>query len=196
MISGEEIGRSLRGVGRFALLDRSGVQAFDGTPDAFWRSFFAAVLIAPPYFFMAVLASVDPARQVSLLRLLSAEAIGYVLIWTAFPLAMVYLCRALDRDSRYFTFMTAYNWAQVLEMAVWLLGLYLIESAASPALGGLIYWVVLALLLAYEWFIARVTLDLPGPAAALPVGLSFALTLTIGHLMDRSAQLAAATPVQ
>ena len=50
-----EIGRSLYGAWRLLLLDPTGVQWFELSIAGFWRSFFAAALIAPVYVIMVVI---------------------------------------------------------------------------------------------------------------------------------------------
>jgi hypothetical protein len=77
--------------------------------------------------------------------------------------------------------MVAYNWAQILEVAV-MLGVLGISAGgflpARPAVA--LHWLATLVMLGYEWFIAQVALDLaPGPAA-LVVLLAFILAEAIG----------------
>ena len=56
------------------------------------------------------------------LRVFLVESIAYVIGWVAFPLAMVYVARALGREKRYVNYIVAFNWAQVPQVLLFLTG--------------------------------------------------------------------------
>ena len=49
MITPVEVVYATYGAWRLARFDCQGLQYFDNTPEAFWRSFYAAVIVAPPF---------------------------------------------------------------------------------------------------------------------------------------------------
>ncbi len=109
--SGAEIARAIDGAWRLACRDPDGLRAFPDTIESFWRSFFAAAIVAPFYALMLMLRDLpaDPRGGVELMLLV--EAIGYVANWAAFPLAMVYVTRLIGRERRYLVFVQAFNWS-------------------------------------------------------------------------------------
>src|SRR5262245_44588161 len=116
MISLGEIVRSVMGAWRLARLDPAGMGYFDTSIAGFWRSFWAAAVVAPPYFFLVsfrVSAAHDGPFHAWL-----AEILAYLIGWTAFPVAALYLTEVFDRGKRYVPYIVAYNWAAVIQVAV------------------------------------------------------------------------------
>src|SRR5689334_1843197 len=125
---------------RFALIgllrlvrgDRGGLGCFDRSIDGFWRSFNAAIPSYPLYLALLTMrvAEADWQRSGGL-RIVTVETIAYVISWTAFPLLMLSVTRAIGRADRFFDFMVPYNWYQLPQAALFVLvGLL---SAAAPA---------------------------------------------------------------
>jgi len=180
MVSARETANALYGAYRLAARDPGGMAFFDISIGGFWRSFFAAVLIAPLF---AVLLSVRyrlGLADAPLERFIAIEAITYVIAWVAFPLAMVTVSRLIKREKNYLGFIVAYNWASVLQNGVYLPLAILTVTGGVPAdAGNFLNLILLALILAYTWFIAKTALDIPGPQAAAIVALDFALGIFI-----------------
>lgn len=178
---------SLYGAFRLARFDANGMRCFDRTPRGFWRSFLAAVVVAP--FYALLLASAYPALETSPdpLRFALAESIAYVMTWVAYPLAMAWVTRQLDRFDRYIGYIVAYNWAAVLQNAVFIpINILWITGTLPPDLGFLLWVIAFLLILAYLWFIARTALALAPMAAASIVGIDVLLNLmisTVAHGM-------------
>src|SRR5581483_4633669 len=110
----------LTGAWRLAMLDRAGLRYFDATLDGFWQSFQAAIIAAPIYLVLVLLRTDEHPLSDDPLRAFLIEAIGYVISWTAFPLVAWYVTRALNVSKHYFSYMTAYNWAIVLQVLAYL----------------------------------------------------------------------------
>jgi hypothetical protein len=193
MPSVREIVFAFYGAWRLALLDAGGIAYFGTTTDAFWRSFFAAAIIAP--FFAVVMAlrysldmgdvsldmsDVDPARFVTI------EAIAYVTGWVAFPYAMLSIARLIDRDEHYVRFIVAYNWTAVLQNALYMPIICLAMIGALPdGLSAILQFVALAVILFYTWFITRTALDIGGPAAVAIVLFDLILGIFINVYADK-----------
>jgi len=173
------------GAWRLARLDRGGMVYLDRTFEGFWKSFFAAVLIAPAY--MALVAIDMAEREVSAgaLRLLVVHASAYTLGWTVYPTVTRAVCQAIGRDGAYVGFIVAFNWAQVIQMIVYLpiivLGaLGLIPEGASALLHVIVYSVILA----YQWFVTRTALDISPLGAAGFVGLDLVISILVTGMAD------------
>jgi hypothetical protein len=176
----KEVSLGLFGAWRLAHLDPRGMEYFDRSIDGFWRSFWAAAVMAPAYILIVALRLIERPTTSGSLRIALVEIIGYAIGWTAFPLAAWYMLRALDKQDRYFGYIVAYNWANVLQICV-----YLPVTALSAA-GGLPDAVMSVLALGataavvfYQYFIARTALQVDMPIAA---GIVF-IDLMIGILL-------------
>lgn len=180
MVTSREVVTALYGAYRLARFDPSGLDFFDATIAGFWRSFFAAVLVAPVYLLLLLIRYAQLAEQISPFRFFAIEVIAYVIAWVAFPLIMASLARTLGRDAFFIRYIVAYNWGAVLQNALYL-------PIAMLATGGLLAgpsanalgFLALSLILVYVWFITRTALEVAGGIAAAIVGLDFLLSIFI-----------------
>ncbi len=184
MPSFAEVARAIYGAWRFAHLDREAIQWFDRSVDGAFRSFWAAAL-AVPVDLILLLLRVDGAdwERSGVGRILIVEGIGYVIDWTAFPLAVFGLCRVIGRETRFLDFLVAYNWSQILQRAWWLAVAAVLATEVLPeAAGQVLTLLAIILVLAYEWYIARVTLDAGGRAATAVVLIDLVLSVALGRI--------------
>lgn len=172
----EHIARSIQGVWRLAKLDAGGAQQIDNTLEGFWRSFIAAIILLPAFFLLVSMDEPPPGlTEPSTFRAIAVESIGYVVKWTAFPLAAIPMIAGLGRNDRYFGFIAALNWAQVIEMVPALVLIFLSQTVLPPEVTGTLQFMLLAVFVLYEWYIAKTMLDVPGLAAAGLIFVSFAI---------------------
>jgi len=156
---------ALYGCWRLTHWDRKGFGYFQGTPRAFWQSFWAAALGFPAYGAMLLLdlhnIKTDP------IRLVLIEMINYAITWVAFPLVMIWIVDRLGRWPLYYTYMTIYNWFRVIQMMILAPLNLVIATGLVPMEAGLLLNAagVTAILL-YDWFIAKESLALDGKSAA------------------------------
>lgn len=177
MITAREVSYGLFGAWRLAHLDRRGMEYFDTSIDGFWRSFWAAALMAPPYALFLVLKFSRQEVDLDPLRFILIEAIAYTILWSAFPLAAWYLISALGKSNRYLGYIVAYNWANVVQIAVTLPVFALVAASGLP--GGVartIWFVVIVAALFYQYFVARTALEVDMPVAAGLVFMDFVLS--------------------
>jgi hypothetical protein len=180
-ISLREISLGLFGAWRLAHLDARGMEYFDRSIEGFWRSFWAAAVTAPAYALIVALRLIERSTESDPLRVVLVETIGYAILWTAFPLASWYLLQALDKQDRYFGYIVAYNWASVLQVCVYLPVAALAASGGMPeAAMSLIALAATAVVVFYQYFIARTALQVDMPIAA---GIVF-LDLMLGILVQ------------
>jgi hypothetical protein len=181
MPSSAEVARALQGAARLARFDATGLAAFDRSLAGFWRSFFAAVIAAPPYFALIVLRMGDD-QELGFHRL-GVELGAYVVSWLAYPNAVAILTRLLDREEHYFDYMVPYNWAAVLQVFLLLAVAVLTEGGIVPAaIAGFVEFGAVVAIMVYQGFIARAGL-LIGPAQAVAfVAIDLLLNLVIARL--------------
>jgi len=179
MPSRTEIWQALYGAWRFARLDRNAIHYFDLSHRGTWRSFWAASLCYPGFLFL-VWSRIDEQTlaQSSLGHIFLVETIGYVVAWTAFPLAALALCRALRREERGFDFITAYNWSQLLQTALFVL-VALIGLVVSAGAAGALDRASLVVTMVYEWYIALVAIGAGGWIAGTLVMIDLCISVFI-----------------
>ncbi|MGE4219020.1 MAG: hypothetical protein AB7G39_06195 [Alphaproteobacteria bacterium] len=179
--SREETLTGLFAAWRVLLRDGRAVALFDATPAGFWKSFFCAVVVLPPYVFLMWLVDAwgdDPAWG----RVILVEAIAYVIAWTAWPVLIAHIVPLLDRQDRYIRYIVAYNWSSGPQTLVWVAATLLSIAGLLPTPLGV---VVLVVLLAYQTFIARVALEIATlPAVALALSDFF-----LGHIVRAAREL-------
>ena len=93
MLSAREAATSLYGAYRLARFDARGMTYFETSLAGFWRSFYAAVIVAPVFAVLLVMRYAAGGEAVDEARFASVEAIAYVIAWIAFPLVMVSLAQ-------------------------------------------------------------------------------------------------------
>jgi hypothetical protein len=174
---------ALVGVGRLLRWRTDAFDAFDKTARGFWASFWVALIILPLWCFVVI----DQMSQTSLgspERYFAFQAIAYVISWLAYPLVMVRICDFLDRWPRYYTYMVAYNWFQLVQAIAWLPTLILISVGAPQGLIAIVWLTTHGVLVIYTWLIARRGLQVDaGAASALVI-----IDLLLGLLIDRLAE--------
>jgi hypothetical protein len=181
MITAREVSVSLFGAWRLAHLDAGGLNYFDRTETGFWRSFWAAALVAPIYALLIWVRVAETGVNAGPVRILLVESIGYAINWTAYPLAAWYAVQALGRGDRYFGYFCAYNWSTALLLCLFIPvaainGLELLPKPITMLLG----YVVTFAALFYHYFIARNALDIEKLPA---IGL-VAIDLIIGVFLQ------------
>ena len=181
-----EPARALYGAYRLACLDSSGMDYFRNTQGAFWRSFKAALIIAPFYAGLLLMRYTMGEISTSALRFISIEAISYIIAWVAFPVVVDLLITAMGRREKYIRFIIAYNWAAVLQNLLYLpLAMLSVNGVLPPGSAGFLGLIILVLFMVYTWFITKTALDIPGGRAATIVTIDFALSLLINGYAER-----------
>ncbi len=180
MVSAREFALAMYGCWQFAKLDRSSVRYFENTPEAFWKSFHAAVFAAPAYCILILLNFTVHPVDAEPLRIFLVEGITYAIGWVLFPLIMISFTDATGSEHHYWRFIAAWNWSIVLQMLVYLGVLAFSATGALPGgLSAFVSLIVTVLILCYQGFIAQVTLQTRlGPAVSIVV-LELAVSISL-----------------
>ena len=185
-IAREETARALHGAYRFALLDPTGLSYFRNTRGAFWRSFNAAIIIAPFYAVLLVMRFNMGEISASTTRFIYIEATAYIISWVAFPVVVDFLITAMDKREKYIRFIIAYNWAAVLQNLVYLpIAMLSVNGIFSPLGAGFIGLTMLFIFIIYIWFITKTALGIPGKQAVSIVAIDFTLSLLINGYTEK-----------
>jgi hypothetical protein len=180
-----EILAALYGATRLARFDAQGLGAFNASVEGFWRSFWAAALVAPFYAVLLAFRFDTMADTVHPLRFALVETVTYVIAWLAFPVAMISVARWLGRWDAFVGYIVAYNWTAVVQNAIYLpLAMLAVSGAIPEAAGNMLGFVALIYVLVLGWFIARTALGVPGTTAAAIVALDLMLGLLINGFAD------------
>jgi hypothetical protein len=181
-----EIVSSLYGSWRLAHFDGAGMAYFDRSVDGFWRSFFAALLIAPLYAVMLGLRYSAAGEPGDPMHYGLIEAISYLISWFSYPVVMHALTALLDCRDRFVGYMVAYNWSLVLQNGL-LVPIAMLNAlqVISPNAASVLWLIAIVMVLAYLWFIARAGLAVPPLTAVGIVSIDVLLSLLISGLTDR-----------
>ncbi|MBI1776806.1 MAG: hypothetical protein HYR63_15785 [Proteobacteria bacterium] len=178
-----EVMAALTGALRLWRSDPSGIEFFDRSQSGFWRSFCAAALAAPAHLMLLLLSSERAELADHLTRILVVEAIAYVISWTAYPLIMVFMADWLGRGPRYFDYMVPYNWAGLLQILLFLVVAALRWVGVLPEpIGAVAALVALVAILHFQWYIAKVGLEVSGGTAAGLVLMDLSLGVLVNGL--------------
>jgi hypothetical protein len=194
MITAGEVARAIQGSWRLARFDSSGLDFFGKTIEDFWRSFWAAAIVAPAHLIMLAVDQHVYGVAGGAFRYYAFHVVAYVIAWTAYPFAMFYLTRLMDRSEHFIEYIVAYNWSHLLQMAIIFPFAMLNVPDAAPAGGAtegvpVSAWLaVLAIaeiyVLFYVGYIAKSALRITGMMAAGIVALDYALSLVIVGITD------------
>jgi hypothetical protein len=169
-----EVVRSLYGAWRLAWLDPSGMGHFNLSVEGFWRSFFAAVLVAPGYALLVGQDLLAREEAVSPVWAMLVETLAYVVGWAAFPLAAIVLTQLLGLSRNYAALIVAANWASVIQI-----GAFLAALALGFVVGSLVVVLVTGAILFYQWFVIRTSLDTTAGIAIAFVLVDLLLTSAV-----------------
>jgi len=180
MISSREAALSLYGAYRLARFDPNGLQFFEHSIGAFWRSFFAAVIVAPIFAIFLSIRYSTGEISASLPAFITYEAAGYIIAWLAFPVVMEGLSRTLDCRQHYVKFIIAYNWIMVIQNAVYLpIVIFGVGGMVSQGTANGLALIALMWTFIYTGYVATKALEIPPMSAAGIVFIDLLLALLI-----------------
>lgn len=184
MITVREVSHGLFGAWRLAHLDPSGMRFFDATITGFWRSFWAAAIVAPVYIVMIGVRLSAREEIADPVRIVLIEVIAYIIAWTAFPVVAWQIVLVLGRAGRYIAYIVAFNWGNVLQVAALIPVMLIGATGILPdVLTQILGFAVLLALLFYHYFIARTALGIDAIPAIGLVLMDLLLTI----LRERAA---------
>lgn len=170
----------LYGAARLARADPAGAHLFGTDAMAFWTSFWAAAIVLPSYGLLVLLTGGEALQTIEPGRFFALEAVTYIIGWVLFPLLIAPFCDAIGRSGRWVPYIVAHNWASVLQANAFLFATALAATGLLPdAVNALVLVTTTALVLLYQWFVARVVLDTSPAAAAMAVAIDIMTALMV-----------------
>jgi len=185
-MSPRELAGALYGLGLLLRFDGRAWEFFDKSLRGFWLSFLAAAIVAPLHFAHLAMAYGRTPAALGPMSTAIVQGLTYILTWTLFPFAMMYVSQILGRGGRYFWHMVPYNWFQ-LPVALSLAALGLLNDFGLITLDAYRFASLIAMVIVavYTTFIGAVGLRIPIGTAMSLVVLDFALTFLAGALVAR-----------
>jgi len=159
----QEIWSSIYGAFRLAFFDASGLNHLNISVEGFWRSFFAALLVAPGYVILAGQGLIVGDESLSI-WLIVVHTMIYAISWMIFPLTAFFIIDLLKLGHRFTALIVAVNWAAVIEVTVMILGLGFAMILPPDAANLMIVAIVVGLII-YQWFVIRTALQSSGTVA-------------------------------
>jgi len=176
-----EVAYSIAGAIRLARFDTGGLDHFGDSTEAFWKSFWAAVLIAPFFFLLLLLRHGKTTTGLAFLHNVFLELLAYAVSWLAFPVVMAALSRSLNCELEYVRYIVAYNWCGVIQNGIYLpIAILGFIGVLSGALANLLALVAIGWVLVYTYFVTRSALGVTGGTA---MGIVF-MDLMLGIVID------------
>jgi len=186
MISARQLAGALYGLYLLYRFDVRAWDFFDKSPRGFWASYVVAFALAPLQLaHMAMLFKPDKS-SLDFVPYMVVQTLSYILSWTLFPFVMLYISRLVQRESRYFAHMVAYNWMQ-LPLALTLTSMLLLTDLQilPAAVIGIVGPVILVAIAVYGTFVAAIGLQVVTGTALSLVVLDYLLSLIVGELIRR-----------
>lgn len=159
-----EIGLSVQGAWRLLRFDAAGMSGFNISVEGFWRSFFAAVLVAPAFVILMFIDIMDREAPVALFRVVVIESAAYVIGWGLYPVVALGLTAILARTKNFVAFIIAYNWSSVPQMAIYVPAV-LVDATGFLPEGMKFSLAAYVAVTVYKWFVARTALQVGGGTA-------------------------------
>jgi hypothetical protein len=100
---------------RLMRFDGTALAALDQGPAAARLSFLAALVLVPGIFILVVLQDLGEGTDIALPSVL-ALGLAYIVAWLFYLVVMERLCAWMDFGPRFPLFVTAYNWAMVVQV--------------------------------------------------------------------------------
>ena len=175
-----EIISSLRGAIRLLRRDTGGFGDFNLTPEGFWHSFFAIVLVLPMVAF--ALHTLAPADGPAPAAMVGRKSSILILQWGVFATLMLALTDALNLQKNYVSFIVTYNWCSVLGVGLQMVPVLLCSmKIIDQSLAQLIVLMVFLGLLPFFWFVSREALGTTGGVAAGVVAVDQLLQIALEY---------------
>jgi len=159
----QEIISSLYGAYRLACFDENGMSFFNISVEGFWRSFFAAVLLAPFYLISIWPEIVTPVGGFSFWSVL-VHFTTYAAGWILFPLVAFFATDLLKLGHRFTALVVTVNWTSIVVFGLFTLCAVIATLFQSPA-ASLVVTIITAGLIVYHWFVMKTALE-AGPLIA------------------------------
>ncbi|MEL6965435.1 MAG: hypothetical protein AAFO01_21985 [Pseudomonadota bacterium] len=178
-----EIASSLYGAYRLAWFDETGMGFFNISVEGFWRSFFAAVILAPFYMLSIGQDFINPEDGFSFWAAM-VHFLTYGLSWVLFPLVAFFATDLLGIGQRFTALVVAVNWTSILIFGLLTISVGLV-AVVQHAITELALVILTAALIVYHWFVIKTALETTATVAIAFVLFNFLLGAMLQQLAQR-----------
>jgi len=186
MITLRDLAAALHGLRLLLRFDTSCFDYFTLSTRGFWQSFIVAFFLAPLHLLHAAMDFGDRQTALAFAPYMLVNALSYAISWTAFPFAMLYITKLLDREALFFRHIVAYNWFQLpIGMIVFPLAILANTGALPVDAAAFLNMLTLGAFIAYAGFIAVNGLKISYLTAAGIVILDILISLLVNMSVAR-----------
>lgn len=178
--------QSISGAWEFVKLNPRAMDHFDTSAEAFWKSFWAILLVAP-LFLLGLNVSFDQAVEHGHQVSLAAHIIEFLLRLPLIAVVMIFFTRFLRIDTYYTNMIIAFNWLWVIANYIILPISMLITMGVVPLQVGTLGLMAVAIYLELyvTWFLFKQSLQISGWLAFGVVVFKALFTLSVMQLVIR-----------
>ena len=174
-----EVSVALYGAWRLMRFDPNGLNYFVTTRDAFWKSFYAAVLCLP-----GIMITIQAANGgLSTLHGLISHGLAYLVGWVALPVVLHGICEVIGKQHHFIRCVIAINWSLVLQTYFFLPFSLMSSFEQAPGIWAFASLAALLFVLVYEGYIFHRSLEVTTLAAAGLVAVDVALSLLLSSIV-------------
>ena len=183
-MSAKEIANVFYGFFLIIKFDERFIDHFENSEKAFWKSFYAAIVIAPVQLIYEWGLYVSSDERPGLIRTIPIGVLEYIILWTLFPLVMIYITKVINREEHYFKYIVSYNWFQMcISITIMPFIILSVFNFLPASISSLLETLVFLLFVFYNIFIAKVILKLQtGPGFSI-VLIDILLTLLVTQII-------------
>lgn len=182
-----EFGRGILAAWLTAKGDPKGAYLVSGEFAECKRSFFA-VLVGLPGMLALSFFRLEGLQEIDATRFLLSELVTYAIGCSAFPLVVFGISRQIGLFKHWARFVTVYNWASVIILALTIPVTFIVNSPAfSQAFGQSIGIMMLIVIIGYDWRLARHVLMASPMQAAMLTALDLLLSFSIESMSQQLA---------
>ena len=140
-----------------------GIDQFDVSVDGFWRSFQAALIVAPGFALTLWLRPDFDDAGLTVTQFWLKAAIAFLVAIVQFPLLALLLCSYFDLKHRFVPLIVASNWVAVIQTVIFVTAV--LFAQVSGSLGDILLLVVTVSLMYFQWFVIQTALKTAGTIA-------------------------------
>ncbi|WP_282605857.1 hypothetical protein [Pelagibius sp. Alg239-R121] len=175
-----EVSVALYGAWRLMRFDPNGLNYFDSTAEAFWKSFYAAIICLPG---IAIVMLTTGSSEASLHAIIS-NCSAYLAGWLVLAVVVHGICDAIGQQAKFIGCIVAINWSNVLQTYLILPIAFLRSFEGTPGLWTIMFLGALLFMLVYEGYVFSRSLEISGLAAAGLVAVDFMISLLLKSIVN------------
>ena len=183
-MSAKEIANIFYGFFLIIKFDEKFKDHFENSEEAFWKSFYAAIIVAPLQLIHEWGLYISSDEKPNLARTIPIEVLEYTILWILFPLVMTYITKVINREEQYFRYIVSYNWLQMcISITIMPLIILSVFNFLPVSASTFLETMVFLIFISYNIFIAKITLKLQtGPSFSI-VLIDILLSLLVTQII-------------